>query len=152
MADPRLSGADTERSVELTRTGPSRYRATNVRGTTLDIGDGSDADFTPVELLLVALAGCTALTVDPLVSRRAEPEVFDVLTRADKIRDEQGNHLVDIRMIFDVLFPDGEGGDRARALLPDAIDKAESRLCTVARTLAIGAEAEVEINDVERPD
>ena len=142
-----MSG-DTERSVELTRTGPSRYRATNVRGTTLDIGDGSSDDFTPVELLLVALAGCTAITVDPLVARRAEPETFDVHTRADKIRDELGNHLVDLLMRFDVAFPDGEDGDRARALLPDALAKAEERLCTVARTLAIGAVADVEINDV----
>lgn len=143
-----MAAADTERSVSLERTGPSRYVATNVRGTTLSIGDGSSDDFTPVELLLVALAGCTALTVDPLVSRRAEPETFDVRTRADKIRDELGNHLVDIQMIFDVAFPDGEDGDRARALLPDAIAKAEERLCTVSRTLAIGAHAEVEINDV----
>jgi putative redox protein len=141
------SDHDTERSVELTRTGPSRYRATNVRGTTLEIGDGSDADFTPVELLLVALAGCTALTVDPLVSRRAEPDVFDVLARADKIRDELGNHLVDLRLVFDVAFPDGEAGERARALLPDALAKSEERLCTVSRTLAIGAHAEVEITD-----
>ncbi|MET0467986.1 MAG: OsmC family protein [Aeromicrobium sp.] len=143
-----MTTSPTERSVELTRTGPSRYRATNVRGTTLEIGDGSDADFTPVELLLVALAGCTAITVDPLVSRRAEPETFDVHTRADKIRDELGNHLVDILMRFDVAFPEGEAGDRARALLPDAIAKAEDRLCTVSRTLAIGAHAEVQINDL----
>lgn len=138
----------TERSVELTRTGPSRYRATNVRGTTLDIGDGSDGSFTPVELLLVALAGCTAITVDPLVSRRAEPATFDVHTRADKVRDELGNHLVDLLMRFDVDFGDGEAGERARALLPDAIAKAEERLCTVSRTLALGAHADVEINDV----
>lgn len=143
-----MAGGDTERSVDLSRTGPSTYRATNVRGTTLEIGDGSTADFTPVELLLVALAGCTAITVDPLVSRRAEPETFDVRARADKIRDELGNHLVDIAMIFDVAFPDGEAGDRARALLPDAIAKAEDRLCTVSRTLAIGAHAVVEINDL----
>lgn len=143
-----MAGGDTERSVSMERTAPSRYLVTNVRGTTLSIGDGSDADFTPVELLLVALAGCTALTVDPLVSRRAEPETFDVRMRADKIRDEQGNHLVDLRMVFDVAFPEGEGGDRARALLPDAIAKAEERLCTVSRTLALGAHSEIEINDL----
>lgn len=139
---------DTERTVELARTGPSRYRATNTRGTTLEIGDGSDADFTPVELLLVALAGCTAITVDPLISRRAEATTFEVHTRADKVRDEQGSHLVDIRMTFDVAFPEGEGGEAARALLPDAIRKAEERLCTVSRTLALGATAETQINDV----
>ncbi|MCL3817042.1 OsmC family protein [Aeromicrobium wangtongii] len=143
-----MSG-DTERTAQLTRTGPSRYRATNVRGTTLDIGDGSSDDFTPVELLLVALAGCTAITVDPLVSRRAGPDVLDVHIRADKIRDELGNHLVDLLMRFDVAFPGGEAGDRARELLPDALAKAEERLCTVSRTLAIGAQAEIEINDVQ---
>lgn len=143
-----MTTSDTERSVELTRTAPSRYLATNVRGTTLEIGDGSDASFTPVELLLVALAGCTAITVDPLVSRRAEPVTFDVHTRADKIRDDLGNHLVDLLMRFDVAFPAGEDGDRARAVLPDAIRMAEERLCTVSRTVAIGTHAEVEINDL----
>lgn len=139
---------DTLRTVDITRIGASRYRVTNVRGTSIEIGNGSDADFTPVELLLAALAGCTALTVDPLISRRAEPETFTVRTRADKVRDDQGSHLVDILMAFDVAFPEGAAGDAARALLPDAIRKAEERLCTVSRTVAIGTPAEVEINDV----
>lgn len=139
---------DTERTVDISRIGPSRYRVTNDRGTSIEIGDGSDADFTPVELLLAALAGCTAITVDPLISRRAEPDTFDVHTRADKVRDELGSHLVDIAMRFDVAFPDGEAGEAARALLPDAIAKAEDRLCTVSRTLAVGAHAATEINDV----
>lgn len=140
--------SDTERTVDLTRIGPSRYRVTNDRGTSMEIGDGSDADFTPVELLLAALAGCTAITVDPLISRRAEPDTFNVRTRADKVRDDLGSHLVDILMAFDVAFPEGEAGEAARALLPDAITKAEERLCTVSRTVAIGTHAEAEINDV----
>lgn len=142
-----MSG-DTERTVDMTRIGPSRYRVTNDRGTSMEIGDGSSADFTPVELLLAALAGCTAITVDPLISRRAEPDSFAVRTRADKVRDEQGNHLVDILLAFDVAFPEGQAGTAARALLPDAIRKAEERLCTVSRTVAIGTHAQTEINDV----
>lgn len=144
---------ETERAVALTRTGSSRYVATNDRGTSLRIGDGSSDDFTPVELLLVALAGCTAITVDPLVERRAEPETFDVAARADKIRDELGNHLVDVRLTFDVAFPEGEAGDRARAVLPDALRRAEERLCTVSRTVAIGTPLEIEVRDArDRPD
>lgn len=137
----------TERSVALTRTGSSTYRATNPRGATLDLGDGSSAEFTPVELLLVALAGCTAITVDPMVERRSEPDTFDVTARADKIRDEYGNHLVDVRLTFEVAFPEGEAGDRARALLPDALRQAEERHCTVSRTVALGTPVEVEIVD-----
>ena len=110
--------SDTERSVELTRLGKARFRATNVRGGTLDFGEGNDTDFTPVELLLVAIAGCSAIDVDYLVGKRVDPESFEVSIRADKIRDELGNRLTDIRATFDVTFPAGEAGDRAKEILP----------------------------------
>jgi putative redox protein len=41
-------------------------------------------------------------------------------------------------MTFRVRFPDGEAGDRARALLPDAAKKSHDRLCTVSRTVELG--------------
>lgn len=129
--------SDSLRTADLVRTGPSTYVATNTRGTELRIGDGSSDDFTPVELLLVALAGCTAITVDPIVSRRAEPDRFDVHVRADKVRDDLGSHLVDVALDFDVAFS-GEGAQAARAALDDALRLAEERLCTVSRTVAIG--------------
>ena len=47
---------------------------------------GGGADFTPTELLLVAVAGCTAIDVDILTSRRAEPDRFQVDAEADKMR------------------------------------------------------------------
>ena len=49
---------DTLRSVELTRQRKARYVATNRRGGTIEVGEGDDPAFTPVELLLVAIAGC----------------------------------------------------------------------------------------------
>src|SRR4051812_28416548 len=109
---------ETERSIALTRTGKARFRATNVRGGTLELGEGDDADFTPVELLLVALAGCSAIDIDYLTGKRVEPDSFQVAARADKIRDELGNRLTDIRVDFDVTFPLGPDGDAARAKLP----------------------------------
>ena len=134
------SGHDTERSIDLVRTGPSRYSASNLRGATLSIGDGSSDDFTPVELLLVALAGCTAITVDPLVSRRAEPLSFAVHARADKVRDpELGSVLKDIAMTFGV---DLGGSDEALKALADGLRLAEERLCTVSRTVAVGTQTE----------
>src|SRR5438067_11743002 len=48
---------DTERSVEIERTGLHTFRATNPRGGTLTFGDGGDSEFSPVELLLTAIAG-----------------------------------------------------------------------------------------------
>ena len=39
---------------------------------------------------------------------------------------------------FRIRFPGGEDGDKARALLPDAVRKSHDRLCTVSRTVELG--------------
>lgn len=139
--------SDTERSVELTRIGKAQFRATNVRGKTLDFGEGKDADFTPVELLLVAIAGCSAIDVDYLVGKRVDPESFDLSVRADKIRDELGNRLTDIKVTFDVTFPAGADGDHAREILPRSVAQSHDRLCTVTRTVIVGTPVESVIAD-----
>ncbi|MCW2749839.1 MAG: oxidoreductase [Aeromicrobium sp.] len=129
---------NTERSVTLSRTGKARFRATNVRGGTLEFGEGDDTDFTPVELLLVAIAGCSAIDVDYLTGKRVDPETFTVAARADKIRDDLGNRLTDIGVTFDVTFPASPEGDRAREILPRSIAQSHDRLCTVTRTVVVG--------------
>jgi putative redox protein len=128
----------THRSVRLERTGNSRYMVTNDRGGQISIGKGEGTDFTPVDLLLAGIGGCTAIDVDILTSRRAEPEKFEILVDADKVRDQSGNHLTDIVVTFRIRFPDGEDGDKARALLPDAVRKSHDRLCSVSRTVELG--------------
>ncbi|WP_310963435.1 OsmC family protein [Nocardioides terrisoli] len=131
--------SETFRSVELTRIGRTRYKATNVRGGVLPIGSGDDPDFTPVELLLAAIAGCSAIDVDLITGKRAQPEAFDVHVEGDKVRDEGGNHMTNLKLVFDVRFPEGESGDAARAVLQRAIEQSRDRLCTVSRTVALGA-------------
>jgi len=126
--------SDTERSVTVRRTGAKRFVATNARGVELPFGPGEE-DFSPVELLLTALAGCTALDVEALTSRRAEPESFEVTATADKVRDEAGNRLENLEVVFRVRFPEGEGGDAAREILPAMVAKSHERICTVTRTL-----------------
>ena len=129
---------DDLRSIDLTRIGAQRYKATNERGGVLPIGSGGDPDFTPVELLLAALAGCSAIDVDLITGKRAQPESFDVRAEGHKVRDAQGNHLVGLRVTFDVAFPEGEAGDRAREALPRSLQQTRDRLCTVGRTVALG--------------
>ncbi len=134
----RMTSDSAHRRVRLERTANSRYVATNDRGGQISMGTGEGTDFTPVELLLAAIGGCTAVDVDILTSRRAEPDAFEVQVDAEKIRDAEGNHVTDIVVTFRIRFPEGEQGDKARALLPDAVQKSHDRLCTVTRTVEMG--------------
>jgi putative redox protein len=126
------------RVVELGRTGRGEFTVTNARGGTLRMGSGESADFTPVELLLTAIAGCSAVDVDFITGRRAEPTSFSVRSEGEKMRDDRGNFLGDIEVTFTVRFPEGEGGDKAREMLPRAIEQSHDRLCTVSRTVQLG--------------
>lgn len=132
---------DALRRVELERIELGRYRATNASGSALTFGDG-DGDFSPVELLLVALGGCGAMDVDYITAKRAAPESFRVEVTGDKIRDADGNRMVNLAVTFDIAFPDGPDGDAARAVLPDAMAKSHDRLCTVSRTIQLGTPVE----------
>ena len=79
-------------TVTVDRIAAGRFTVANARGGRITLAaDG--ADFTPAELLLAAIGGCTAIDVDALASRRAEPERFQVLVDASKVRDSAGNHL-----------------------------------------------------------
>ncbi len=132
------------RTIDLTRIGEGRYKATNWRGGVLPVGSGDDPDFTPVELLLAAIAGCGAIDVDLITGKRAQAESLDVHVEGYKVRDEHGNHMTDLKVTFDIRFPEGEAGDAARAVLDDAIAKTRDRLCTVSRTVAVGAPVAME--------
>ena len=129
---------ETLRQVDLTQIGAGRYKAVNARGGVLPVGSGDDPDFTPVELLLAALAGCTAIDVGLITGKRAQPDAFDVHVEGHKVRDDGGSHLVDISVTVAIRFPEGDAGDAAREVVPRAIQQTGDRLCTVGRTLQLG--------------
>ncbi|MER5472941.1 OsmC family protein [Streptomyces sp. NPDC002935] len=139
------------RLVTVERTGTGHFTATNARGGTISFGTSSDPDgaeaFTPVELLLAAIGGCTAADVDVATSRHAEPVRFTVTVTGNKISDELGNRMTDLAAAFSVAFPDGESGDRARAILPRAVKTSHDRLCTVSRTVEAGTPVTVTVAD-----
>ena len=124
------------RNVTVRRIANGQFTVTNARGGQIAFGSGG-TDFTPTELLLAAIGGCTAIDVDIVTSRRAEPDGFEVLVDAEKVRDEAGNHLTGIEVTFRIRFPGTAQGDEARAVLPDIVQKSHDRLCTVGRTVEI---------------
>lgn len=133
-----------QRRVTLTRDSLGRYTVRNDRGGSITTSSGTD-ELSPVELLLAGIAGCTAVDVDAVTARRAEPDTFEIEVTADKVKDEQGNHLKDIEVTFRVRFPDGDGGDAARAILPKMVRRSHEEFCTVSRTVRLGAEVTTKV-------
>lgn len=138
---------DTTRAVRLTRLGHGRYEAVNARGGTIEFSTDREQTFTPVELFLTSIAGCSAIDVHFITSKRSEPLRFEVSMTANKVRDEHGNHLVNLAMTFDLAFPDDDGGRAAAEVLPDALARTHDRLCTVSRTVEIGTPVAMSIAD-----
>ncbi|MGW1774702.1 OsmC family protein [Streptomyces sp. NPDC002104] len=141
--------ADSLRSVTVERTGPGLFTATNSRGDTITFGTGSGGGFTPVELFLAAIGGCSAADVDVATSRHAEPTGFSVAVQGHKAEDAGGNLMTDLEAAFSVGFPAGEGGDRARAILPRAVKTSHDKLCTVSRTVEAGTPVTVKVVDAD---
>lgn len=141
---------DPHRGVRVERTSTGHYRAVNVRGGEIAIGSGGDGetDFTPVELLLAAIAACSAVDVDHVTARRSEPTEFVVESTGNKIRDDLGNRLTDLKLAFRLRFPDDDGGRQARDVAPRAIQQSHDRLCTVSRTVEAGTPVDV-VTDIE---
>ena len=109
MSDSATPTSDpTLRFVDLVQIGAGRYKAINRRGGVLPIGSGDDPDFSPVELLLAAIAGCSVLDVAHVTDKRAPATVHRRSRTWARVR-----------------------GSTARV---------RDRLCTVARTVKVGAD------------
>jgi putative redox protein len=127
-----------QRRVTLSRLEEGVYLARNARGDELRFGSKAPDAFSPVELLLAAIAGCTAVDVDVVTGRRSPAETFGASIEAKYVRDDTGNRLEDIRLSFEVSFPEGDAGDAARDILPRVLKTAHDRTCTVSRTIEAG--------------
>ncbi len=137
---------ETLRTVRVDRVAAGQYTATNPKGVTISLGSGDEV-FSPVELLLAAIGGCTAIDADVATSRHAEPAGFSVTVTGHKIQDDLGSRMTDLEVTFRVSFPEGAEGDAARAILPRAVKLSHDRLCTVSRTVEIATPVKSTIAD-----
>ena len=134
--------------VTVERTAAGTYVARNRRGGEIRFSTGEDGGFAPVELLLAAIAGCSSIDVDTLVTRRAEPESFVATVTGGRDRNDAGASFVtDIDVSFDLAFGEGDGADKARALLPEAVRLSHDRLCTVSNTVQRGTPVAMAVAD-----
>lgn len=133
--------------VRLERTCQGRYRATNAEGTTVELGSGEGL-FSPVEMLLAAVGACSAIDVDVVTSRRAEPERFVVTVGAEKFTDQTGGRrLRDVDVSFDLAFDDSEKGREAAGLVERLVRLSHERDCTVSRTVEFPTSVSMHVAD-----
>ena len=132
-----MSDETLPKSISMTRESEGVYTVTTPSGASLTFGRGEGL-VSPVEMLLAAIAGCSSIDVDMMTSRRAEPERFDVAVAAEQLRGESGNILRDIQVVFDLAFPEGPDGDKARARVSTALKASHDKYCTVSRTIEAG--------------
>jgi len=131
--------------ISVERTDDDRYIATNDRGATLELtGSGADGLFTPVELLLVAVAGCNIVTTEPLTAQRGHrlPKLVASAT-SEKI---ERNKLGPVTLTYSVTFP--EGDEAAEQVFREVAERVEERHCTVSRSLREGTPVDLELDDI----
>lgn len=135
--------SDTQRSISLTRLADRHYRVRTASGATLEFGQGEGL-VTPVELLLAAIAGCSSVDVDAVTSRRGEPERFEVTASGERATDASGGAILrDLRVAFDLAFPDTDAGREAAGLVKRAVRLSHDKNCTVSRTVEAGTPVEM---------
>ncbi|MDQ7804982.1 OsmC family protein [Amycolatopsis sp. A133] len=122
--------------LEVQRDGQHAFVGRNDRGAEVRIGrKGAEGAFSPAELLQLAVAGCSAVTAEELITRRiGEDAKFRVGVTAD--RREGASELDAVHVAFDVDVSTLTADQRDA--LAGAVDRAIDRLCTVSRTLKKG--------------
>lgn len=129
--------------VEVTRTGEHTFTATNPRGAQVAIGQDGDPDaFTPGELLLAAIAGCSAVTSENLLVRRIGADA-PLRVHADRSKDPADpNRFASVQVTFDVDLDQVDPEQRVK--LSDAVQRAVERYCTVSRSVESGTPIDLE--------
>ncbi|GAC1568949.1 MAG: OsmC family protein [Pseudarthrobacter sp.] len=142
----------TLRSVELTRTATARYVARNAAGAELAFGHGEGL-LSPVELLLAAIAGCSAIDVDTVTARNAEPTAFGVSATGHKVVEDGANRVDGLHLSFNLAFPDTAEGRKAAGMVERLVELSHEKYCTVSRTVehgtAVTNEVHVAVGDTE---
>jgi uncharacterized OsmC-like protein len=128
--------------LTVERTGEHEFTGRNERGATVRIGrNGMDGSFSPGELLQVATAACTAVTVEEIFTRRAGGDAALVaLADADRSAGGHEYEVIRVKLLADLSFLDHETRQRVEY----AMRKAAERECRVSRTVERGARVDLE--------
>lgn len=123
------------RALWAERTGTRAYTGRNARGAQVLVGDG-DGEFTPGELLQLALATCSGLSADHRLAHTLGAD-FAADIGVANVKNEAENRYESLTV---EIVTDLSGLDEAtRQRTTERAEMAIERHCTVGRTLDAGA-------------
>jgi putative redox protein len=100
--------------------------------------DGAAAGLTPMQLVLVAAAGCMAMDVVSILQKKRLPlRGFRVLMDGDRAADPP-RRFTEMRFTYEAV------GDIPKETVDDAIRKSEDKYCSVSATLKIAPKMVIE--------
>lgn len=125
------------REIRAVWKGSNNFRGINAKGNQVEIASGSGEGHSPMELLLIGLAGCTGLDiVSILEKKRKHLERFELQVRGLR-RQEHPRIYTRIHVTYEVW-----GDDLDVASVEQAIQLSEDKYCSASAML--GAVAEIE--------
>lgn len=131
-----------------TRTGNRSYVGRNESGAEVLIGDGP-GQFTPGELLKLALATCHTLSADRRFAQAlGEDFAAHIGVESTKPADENRYDTISMEMLTDLSGLDAQAEENLRGRVAAAIDKN----CTIGHTLRHGAEYSFRLVDEAAAD
>ena len=130
-------------SIWAERTGTRQYLGRNARGAEVRVGMGP-GEFSPGELLKIALATCNTLSADHRLAKAlGEDFEANVICATLKNEEEERYSDMDVQIVTDLsaLTPE------QLSTLTERVERAIERGCTVGHTLEKGADLRLHLLD-----
>lgn len=124
-----------DRIATFVHEGGSRFVGRSGTGRTMTFGDQPDAnEFSPVEMLVAALASCSAMDVISIASKKRQAiDRYEVHGTANQ-REEYPQILTEATITHEVW-----GRDLAEAAIRRSIELSATKYCPVNATISAGA-------------
>lgn len=143
MTEDNIITPTETNSVWAERTGTRQYLGRNARGAEVRVGMGP-GEFSPGELLKIALATCNTLSADHRLAKAlGEDFEANVICATLKNDEEERYSDMDVQIVTDLsgLTPE------QLSTLTERVERAIERGCTVGHTLEKGADLRLHLLD-----
>ena len=148
MTEDNIITPTETNSVWAERTGTRQYLGRNARGAEVRVGMGP-GEFSPGELLKIALATCNTLSADHRLAKAlGEDFEANVICASLKNEEEERYSVLDVQVVTDLSALTHD----QLATLTQRVETAIERGCTVGHTLDQGAEVRLHLLDDRSED